>query len=244
MHPISEITRNILRTDGRPGGEPHGKIHLELEDIYGSHQPKTIRVDLYNYGIDGNLPRPEHKQWIQAQLLPFLRAYRYHVKLYGRASRSGGELVNYRVSRQRVLLLKEYLVVECGLSEAQVPGSQMQHHGDQLASRSDHESERDRCVQMVLSPGWKTRPMPKPKVRIAVQEVPRSTRPEDWNTDPEPYEPIHVPGHLFPDKAFFARRWRVLTAHSDWRWLSAVAESGIRSPVDSNRLSLLTAKSA
>jgi hypothetical protein len=168
---IASVANKILRREGTPNPDAIGRVQLHVLDFQSKSNPKNVNVDLYNYGIDGNELRHEHKQWLQSQLVPFVRHYRYHVKILGRASSSGPSWANKRVSRERVLLLKEFLTIQCGLSEAQVPGNELREQSSNFAVH-DTEDQFDRSVRIVLSPGWKTRPDPVALMKVRVGRDP------------------------------------------------------------------------
>lgn len=162
-HPhIEDACRNILRREGRPVPDAVGRVDMNVTRLYSAGKPKDVDVDLFNYGIDGNIPRPEHKTWLTKQLVPFVMTYRYHVKILGRASTLGSARDNQRVATERALLLKEFLAIECGLNEAAIPGSQMRAQSNHFASNRQHDEQRDRAVRLILSPRWLTRPDPPP----------------------------------------------------------------------------------
>jgi hypothetical protein len=162
---MADFTRNILRKEGRPGQDPQGKVAIVAEDIEKDWPWAKIRVFLFNYSIDGNLPKQEHKDWIRAQLVPFLREVHYHLELQGCSSASGDAKYNEQLSLERVLLLKEFLVDECKLNESQVPGTRMSAIGERFADPHDDEAEQDRAVKITILPRRLSRPIPLPRPR-------------------------------------------------------------------------------
>ena len=114
-------------------------------------------VDLYNYNIDGNLLKPEHKAHIDQKVVPVLRKHKAHVKIIGTASQSGDRAYNQQLSVERVLRVKNYLLAK-GFSESQVPGAEMRAYGEDLSTSKSSEDERDRAVKIVLA--WGTKPQP------------------------------------------------------------------------------------
>jgi hypothetical protein len=162
---MASFTKNILRKEGRPGTDSAGKWFVVGEDWEAEPPWPKIRVFLYNYNIDGNLPKEEHKKWIKAQLVPFLKATHSHVELQGLASRSGDAKYNEQLSRERVLLLKEFLLDECGLQESQVPGTRLSAIGEKDANPHDDEDAHDRAVKVTIRPGVLSKPIPVPKTK-------------------------------------------------------------------------------
>jgi hypothetical protein len=146
---MAEFTKNILRKQGRPTGE--GKVTLEPNLQLKEWPWTSVEILLHNYNTDGNLLKVEHKAWLKAQLAPFLQQQQYHAVLKGTASSPGSTKYNKQISWERVLLLKEFLIEKCSLTDAQVPGSKMTAVGERFANVGDQE--HDRAVQITLLPG-------------------------------------------------------------------------------------------
>jgi hypothetical protein len=115
-------------------------------------------VDLYNYNIDGNTLKDEHKAWMDSRLIPLLKGFAVHVKLRGTASKSGDREYNRQLSLSRVLRVKKYLI-DRGVPEAKVPGPDIQAAGEDLSTSDSHEDERDRAVRITVALGTKPRPV-------------------------------------------------------------------------------------
>jgi hypothetical protein len=131
-----------------------GKIR---EQVVKQHGIEVI-ADLYNYNIDGNVLKDEHKKWIDIKLLPLLRAFSVHVKLRGTASKTGDREYNRQLSLGRILRVKKY-VIEHGIPESKVPGPDIQAAGEDLSTSDFDEDERDRAVRITVAMGTKPRPI-------------------------------------------------------------------------------------
>jgi len=151
---------------------------------------------LFNYNIDGNNIKDEHQKFLDEQLIPFLKANKVNIRLHGTASRSGDPEYNKKLSMERVLKIKKYLISQ-GLTEAQVPGTQMDWVGAAEANPGNIEDGRDRAVRITIENGLKPRPIvvkepepPDPPIIIAPIILPDiSTTPTpSSNLDPETTE--------------------------------------------------------
>jgi len=118
----------------------------------------VVIVDLYNYNIDGNVLKDEHKKQIDDKLLPLLRDFPMHVKLRGTASKSGDSEYNRQLSLGRVLRIKKYLT-ERGIPESKAPGPDIQAAGEDLSTSDSQEDEQDRAVRITVAMGIKPRPI-------------------------------------------------------------------------------------
>lgn len=183
---MAYYTDGILRNPGRPGNTPEGKIWIDPRmDRPGAFVGLDCHV--YNYNIDANIPKPEHEAWLKDELAPFVKRVGGHVELTGRASTTGNADYNKSLSLQRLLILKEFLVEECGLTEAQVPGSRMDATGERDANREKgfEEDELDRGVTVQVRPGMLVRS----NIRWGQTTV--EPRPKRWHevpADPPPAE--------------------------------------------------------
>jgi hypothetical protein len=131
-----------------------GKVRERLSGGRGA----ILTVDLFNYNIDGNLLKDEHKTWIEDKLLPLLQKFAVHVKLLGTASKSGDREYNRQLSLERVLRVKKHLI-EKGVPESKVPGPDVHHAGEDLSKSDSHEDELDRAVAVTIALGTKPRPI-------------------------------------------------------------------------------------
>ena len=193
---MAEFAKNIFRKQGRPSGDGKGKIHTSPKDLEKGFPWAVLRIYLYNYNIDGNLPKNEHKKWLETQLKPFLNETRYHAELQGLTSASGDPSYNRQLATERVLLVKEFLIDKCRLMESQVPGSKMTAAGESLADQQNQENEFDRAVKITIKPNRLTRPFPKPKPKPPPDPIP-----PDW------IPPIIVPKPYDPDPKDPDNRW-------------------------------------
>jgi outer membrane protein OmpA-like peptidoglycan-associated protein len=113
---------------------------------------------LFNYNIDGNILKKEHRELLDRDIIPFVKAHRVHVELTGMASRSGDREYNRQLSLGRVLRVKEYLL-SMGLPEAQVPGPDIRAAGEDLSTSKSMEDPMDRAVRLTVAVGIKPRPL-------------------------------------------------------------------------------------
>src|SRR5262245_6584046 len=113
---------------------------------------------LVNYNIDGNVLKKEHKELLDRDIIPFGKENRVHVKLTGMASQSGDREYNRQLSLGRVLRGKEYLI-STGLTEAQVPGTDIRPAGADLSISKSMEDAADRAVQLTIAVGIKPLPL-------------------------------------------------------------------------------------
>ena len=113
---------------------------------------------LFNYNIDGNVLKEEHKQLLDRDIIPFVRTNRVHVQLTGMASQSGDREYNRQLSLSRILRVKKYLVGK-GLTEAQVPGTEIRAVGEDLSISKSTEDPMDRAVRLAIAVGIKFRPV-------------------------------------------------------------------------------------
>jgi OmpA family len=113
---------------------------------------------LFNYNIDGNVLKKEHKELLDRDIIPFVEENRVHVKLTGMASQSGDREYNRQLSLGRVLRVKEYLISK-GLTEAQVPGPDIRAAGEDLSTSKSREDPIDRAVRLTIAVGIKPLPL-------------------------------------------------------------------------------------
>jgi hypothetical protein len=113
---------------------------------------------LFNYNIDGNVLKKEHRDLLDRDIIPFVKEHRVHIKLTGMASQSGDREYNRQLSLGRVLRVKQYLLSQ-GLSEAQVPGPDIQAAGEDLSTSQSMEDAFDRAVRLKIAVGIKPLPL-------------------------------------------------------------------------------------
>jgi hypothetical protein len=113
---------------------------------------------LFNYNIDGNLLKDQHKELLDRDIIPFMKEHRVHVKLTGMASQSGDREYNRQLSLGRVLRVKKYLLSK-GLTEAQIPGPDIRAAGEDLSTSKLMEDPIDRAVRLTVALGIKPLPL-------------------------------------------------------------------------------------
>ena len=179
---------NLVAVEGKYTGP--GKYIQRIEDKIHIHD----NYWLYNYNIDGNQLKPEHKEILLKHVIPTLRKVRSHVKIFAYASKSGNRQQNLNLSISRALHVKKFLM-SFGFSEAQVPGQEMRAAGSTFGNPGVPEDEFYRAVHVVVITGVKSQPL-RPDIVFV----------EDTITDGEE--------HTFPDdtireKPPGSRRWSI-----------------------------------
>jgi OmpA family len=113
---------------------------------------------LFNYNIDGNVLKKEHKELLDRDIISFVTENRVHIKLTGTASQSGDREYNRQLSLGRLLRVKQYLLSK-GLTEAQVPGPDIRAAGEDLSTSKLIEDPIDRAVRLTIAVGIKPLPL-------------------------------------------------------------------------------------
>ena len=120
---------------------------------------------LYNFDVELARLKRGHEDFLTDTVLHILETNAEHrVRLVGRASRSGPDRLNNRISRQRVEAVAAHLVA-AGVNRSRIDTSFI---GESAPFSSAHESEEDRSVEihmiiapvlnLVLEEGWRVRP--------------------------------------------------------------------------------------
>lgn len=114
----------------------------------------VLTANLYNYDIDGQELKPEHKEFLRERVANYVVKYGYHVWLHGHTSRSGDYVHNVGLSKRRAEGVAAYL------KTLGVPDSQMQTNwdGPRSATPKVLEAEIDRSVSFHIQPGLTPRP--------------------------------------------------------------------------------------
>ena len=136
-------------------GRDTGLGRMKQELVTG---PKIVCVyRLYNYNIDGNVLKPEHKKFLDKYVVPVLKDRRVHAKLIGMASQSGDRKYNEQLSAGRVLRVKDYLRGK-GIPESKIPGPDVRAAGEDLSTSTSQEDQLDRAVLVTIALGIKPLP--------------------------------------------------------------------------------------
>ncbi len=151
-----------------------GRFEAELTPV-GSSVVCSFLV--FNYNIDGNVLKPEHKEDLDKHVVPLLLNHRLHAKLTGMASRSGDREYNRNLSLGRVLRVKEYLKSR-GIPESKLPGPDIVAAGEDLSTSLSDEDERDRAVRVTIALGIKPLPI-WPTIVIPIVITPEGPKPID-----------------------------------------------------------------
>lgn len=80
----------------------------------------TVRLKalLFNFDIDGDQIKEEHKRWLDENVVPLLANINLKVNLRGLASRSGSAAYNKALSERRITSVKNYLSSKSGKAVA------------------------------------------------------------------------------------------------------------------------------
>jgi outer membrane protein OmpA-like peptidoglycan-associated protein len=83
-----------------------------------SAPPDTFAARLFNFDIDGDVLKPQHKAWLAEHVVPQLGNPKVIIQLDGEASRSGtgpkdDDTRNLALSRRRVANVMSFDVVQC-----------------------------------------------------------------------------------------------------------------------------------
>jgi hypothetical protein len=108
----------------------------------------VLSASLYNFDIDDATVKPEHRRWLDTQVIPRLKAEAgATVALRGSASRSGGAAYDRALSARRVDAVRDYLLSQ-GVQQTQVTTT---FTGNDLSTSRNLEDEADRAVFVFLS---------------------------------------------------------------------------------------------
>jgi hypothetical protein len=133
-----------------------GKIQVD-----GSYSaPGTIKALLYNFDVDGDAVKQEHRVFIQNKVVPLLEGDRGHIWMQGSASRSGTNAYNMELSRKRVKNIAAILRA-AGIIDRQM---QLDAVGAEQDKGHKLEEETDRAVALVVIPVHKESPPPPRKI--------------------------------------------------------------------------------
>lgn len=118
--------------------------------------PGMIKALLYNFDIDGDSIKMEHRTFLQTKVVPLLQNGRGHIWMQGSASRSGGNQYNIQLSRRRInnvaVVLRSF-----GIASNQM---QLDAIGEEEAHAHAMEDELDRAVALIVIPMAKDSPPP------------------------------------------------------------------------------------
>lgn len=119
-----------------------GKVSDNLDKT-----PRTALTGLlFNFDVEGDAVKPEHQEWLRANVLPLLACDQAVGSLKGMASRSGSAAYNLQLSEKRVRNVKQVLAAQ-GASPAKLNALWVGEEAAALAGVADGtEEERDRAV--------------------------------------------------------------------------------------------------
>ena len=133
-----------------------GKIDVDAK--YSG--PGMLKALLYNFDVDGDNVKPEHRLFLQARVAPLLQTDSGHVWLQGSASRTGTNPYNMELSRRRVWNVA-MIMRSAGILDRQM---QLDAIGEERAQTHPIEDETDRAVALVVIPVAKESPPPPRKI--------------------------------------------------------------------------------
>lgn len=107
-----------------------------------------VRASLYNFDVDGADLKPEHTAFLNARVLPVIKAKAAKCWLQGSASKSGSDAHNMQLSKKRVDNVVAYLVGH-GADASRMNSS---HVGESMANMKVNEAEGDRAVSLLCAP--------------------------------------------------------------------------------------------
>ena len=110
--------------------------------------PETTIISLlYNFDIDGDIVKPQHKEWLSEHVLPQLGNRAVKVRLRGEASRSGSDAHNLELSARRVKNVERFLrgfgPIEAAISTESVGEAD-------AAGRGEDDKTEDEFVRAVI----------------------------------------------------------------------------------------------
>ena len=126
-----------------------------------------IRVVLSNYDVDGDAIKPEHRDFLDREVIPRLVGRSARAWLQGSASHSGEDDYNQRLSERRVDHVIDYLKSH-GALDSQVNRAAV---GESMATPGVNEAQEDRAVSILVAP--LTAPPPPPPA--PAPSIPTST---------------------------------------------------------------------
>lgn len=135
-----------------------GPGKIDIDTRYAG--PGMIKALLYNFDIDGDSIKIEHRIFLQSKVVPLLQDGRGHIWMQGSASRSGSNQYNMQLSKQRInnmaVVLRSF-----GIANSQM---QLDAIGEEQAYAHAMEDKRDRAVELIVIPIAKDSPPPPRKI--------------------------------------------------------------------------------
>jgi len=163
---------------GKPTGPGDGGFMVTEQDI-PSHV--IFEFILFNYNIDGNLLKPEHKQLLDEHIVPFLKANRVHAELTGTASRTGTAAYDRQLSLERVHRVHHYLL-QRGVISAKIPAADVHGIGKDKSTSKLDEDELERSVRIRIVVGYRPQQV---LPRVVVPKIVTPQAPSPVQTLPE-----------------------------------------------------------
>jgi hypothetical protein len=146
-----------------------GSGGVEVRPVPDTCSERRARALLFNFDIDDASLKPQHQQWLDDNVVPFLGTAT-RIALAGTASRSGSDQYNQGLSERRVKTVKDYLLGK-GAKPATIADSAAGEQPAALAGdRNGSENPRFRAVEVSLE----ARATVVVKVRVHIRD--RNTR--------------------------------------------------------------------
>src|SRR5262245_2222934 len=92
-----------MSTPATPGG-------VEPRSVPCEPYLRRLAWSLYDFGVGEADPKPEHRRWLDENLVPLLPIIGARVRLRGVASRSGPTGFNQMLSEKRAAAVRDYLL--------------------------------------------------------------------------------------------------------------------------------------
>jgi len=135
-----------------------GPGKIEIDSKYAG--PGMVKASLYNFDVDGDSIKHEHRMFILDKVVPLLQDDRGHIWMQGSASRTGTNAYNMGLSKRRVHNIAMVLRAS-GVIDRQM---QLDAVGEEQAQAHQMEDETDRAVDLVVIPIAKESPPPQKKI--------------------------------------------------------------------------------
>jgi hypothetical protein len=132
-----------------------------------------VRAQLTNFDIDVDALKPEHKRFLDREVVPILTGPSARVWLQGQASHTGTAAHNLELSHRRALRTAEYLEGR-GVADARI---QVDWVGDSLAGSARREVDAQRAVSLMAAPlaPLPGPPQPPPPAPAPAPGLPKAT---------------------------------------------------------------------
>jgi hypothetical protein len=210
-----------------------GEISVHYADSYAPWSNSFDHVILYNFNFDGDELKPEHVEFLNRELIPFLKASGRKAHLEGYASQKGDAAYNQKLSERRVMAVLNHLMRQ-GVRETQTAGAQ--GFGELRSTSENDDDSRDRAVHIYIQPDrMPQRPAPSAPKRPA----PAIPVPQITPSFPPPPPAIILPPIFYQPLPKVETAWRVVQeVYMKIKWVEggmALPNPGSSSPFKSGQ---------